>query len=286
MVKNIMKNVDIICPLYNAEKYIEDLHKSLSKQKNVKINNIKYILTESNDNTERYLINNNINYKKINLSDFSHSYTRECAAFDSESEIIVFITQDIQIESDNWLFYLVKDIDESNIVATYSRQISKYDNIEKYTREFNYPNKSKIVSKQDIKDLGLKIFFFSDASSAVNTNVFKKLNGYDHKRLPISEDMYLAYKIIISGYKIKYCADSEVYHSHNFSLKEIYDRYKLTGKFFLENSYLDQYGTTESGTKLAKYIFKRIIQEHKFNLLIRYPFDMAARLFGMKEGKK
>ena len=36
--------IDIICPLYNAEKYVELLHKSLLKQKEVLINDIKYIL--------------------------------------------------------------------------------------------------------------------------------------------------------------------------------------------------------------------------------------------------
>ena len=34
-------NIDIICPLYNAEKDIENLHKSLLKQKNVQINEVK-----------------------------------------------------------------------------------------------------------------------------------------------------------------------------------------------------------------------------------------------------
>ena len=47
--------VDIICPLYNAENDIENLHNSLLMQKDVKINEIKYILTESNDNTEKKL---------------------------------------------------------------------------------------------------------------------------------------------------------------------------------------------------------------------------------------
>jgi rhamnosyltransferase len=97
--------------------------------------------------------------------------------------------------------------------------------------------------------------------------------------------MYIAYKLIINNYKIKYCADSIVYHSHKFTLKEIYNRYKLTGKFFKENSYLDKYGTTNSGAKLAKYVLKRIIQEHRLVLLFRYPFEMAARLLGMKAGK-
>jgi rhamnosyltransferase len=97
--------------------------------------------------------------------------------------------------------------------------------------------------------------------------------------------MYFAYKLITNGFKIKYCSESVIYHSHNFSLKEIYDRYKLTGKFFKENSYLNNYGTNKSGVGLAKYILKRIIQECRIELMIRYPFDMAARFIGMKVGK-
>ena len=97
--------------------------------------------------------------------------------------------------------------------------------------------------------------------------------------------MYLAYKLIMNDYKIKYCADSIVYHSHDFTLKEIYERYKLTGKFFKQNSYLDKYGTNGSGMKLAKYVLKRIIEEKRMKLLFRYPFDMAARFIGMKVGK-
>ena len=280
------KNIEIICPLYNAEKYIDSLHKSVMMQENVNLIGIHYILTESNDKTEEFLKSNNCTYDKITKNEFSHSLVREKAALNSKADIVVFITQDIVIEEKNWLYNLTKDISDDNIVACYSRQISKYNNIEKYTRERNYPDKSSVVSKEDIDKLGLRTFFFSDASSAINKNVFVKLNGYDNKNLPISEDMYIAYKIIMNGYKIKYCADSVVYHSHKFTLKQIYDRYKLTGKFFKQNSYLDKYGTTGSGANMAKYILKRIFQDHHYSLLFRYPFDMAARLFGMKAGKK
>ncbi len=286
MNKNKDITVDIICPLYNAEGYIENLHKSFLMQKNVEIKKIRYILTEGKDKTEEYLNNNKISYDKIKPSEFSHSLVRENAAFKSKANVVVFVTQDVVIESDKWLYNLVKDIDHKNIVACYSRQVTKFNNLEKYTRESNYPAKSKVVSKKDIKKLGLKTFFFSDASSAISTKIFKQLNGYDQKKLPISEDMYIAYKIIMNDYKIKYCANSVVYHSHNFSLKEIYDRYKLTGKFFKQNDYLDQYGTTGSGANLAKYVLKRIIKDHRIDLLFRFPFDMAARLFGMKVGKR
>lgn len=281
----IEKKVDIICPLYNSSFYIEKLHNSLITQQKVEINKFRYVLTESTDNTEEYLIKNNINYRKIKKEEFSHSLVREKEALESNSDIVVFITQDVVIEDKLWLYNLIKDIDDENIVAAYSRQLTKYNNLEKYTRESNYPDKDIIKSKDDINKYGLKTFFFSDAASAISTKIFKELNGYDNKNLPISEDMYIAYKIIMNGYKIKYCSNSIVYHSHNFTLQEIYKRYKLTGKFFKENSYLDQYGTTGSGATLAKYILKRIFQEKRFILLFRYPFDMAARLIGMKVGK-
>lgn len=280
-----MKTIDIICPLYNAEEYIENLHKSFIMQKKVKINKIRYVLTESKDNTEEYLKNNNIEYKKIKKSEFSHSLVREKEAMESVSDVVAFVTQDVVIDDELWLYNLTKDIGKDNIAAAYSRQVTKYNNIEKYTRESNYPTQSRVVSQDDISKLGLKTFFFSDASSAIDTNIFKKLNGYDGKNLPISEDMYIAYKIINNGYKIKYCSESVVYHSHNFTLKEVYDRYKLTGKFFKENSYLDNYGTNKSGGGLAKYILKRAIKDKNIKVLLRFLPDMGARFIGMKVGK-
>ena len=51
--------IDVICPLYNAEEYIENLNRSILIQDKVNLNNINYVLTESNDKTEVLL-------KKIN----------------------------------------------------------------------------------------------------------------------------------------------------------------------------------------------------------------------------
>ena len=105
-----MKKVDIICPLYNAEEYIENLHKSFIMQKKVKLNKIRYVLTESKDNTESYLKNHNIEYKKIKKNEFSHSLVREKEAMESDSDIVAFVTQDVVIDDELWLYNLTKDI--------------------------------------------------------------------------------------------------------------------------------------------------------------------------------
>lgn len=278
-------DVEIICPLYNAEAYIEKLDKSLKKQKNVKISKISYILTKSDDATQFLLDKISANYEVIEKEEFSHSLSREKVAMKSNADILVFITQDIDIQVDDWLEKLVEPIINNECVASFSRQLTKYDNIEKYTREKNYPDKSYIVSKEDVDSMGLRAFFFSDASSAIKTEIFKKLNGYDGKKLPTNEDQYIAYKIITNGYKIKYCADSVVYHSHQFTLKQLYKRYYDTGLFFSQENYLDEYGTNKTGGGLAKYVFKRAIQERNFKVLVRFLPDMSARFIGMKVGK-
>lgn len=279
-------NVEIICPLYNAEKYIRELDASLKKQENVDIKKISYILTKSNDNTEQILNDISAQYSIVEPKEFSHSLSRENVAIISEADILVFITQDVEIRNSNWLEKLIKPIENSEADATFSRQLTKFDNIEKYTREKNYPEESYIVDKNDVSTLGLRAFFFSDASSAIKTEVFKKLNGYDGKKLPTNEDQYIAYKLVMNGYKIKYCSDSVVYHSHDFTLRQLYKRYYDTGMFYKQENYIDKFGTDKTGGGLAKYVLKRAIQDKNFKIIARFLPDMGIRFIGMKMGKR
>ena len=103
--------------------------------------------------------------------------------------------------------------------------------------------------------------------------------------MPTNEDMYIAYKLINNDYKIKYCADSIVYHSHKFKLKQLYKRYYDTGVFFKQNNYLDKYGTNKTGGGLAIYILKRALQDRNVKVLIEFFPNMLVRYIGMKIGK-
>ena len=274
--------IDIICPLYNAEKYLEPLHTSLLMQENVELNSVNYVLTRSKDKTEDLLKKIGANYVQIEPSDFSHSTSREMMARKSTADIIVFISQDVKIKRQDWLYYLTKDIVEGNCEAAYSRQLAEKNNIEKYTRERNYGGQSFVKTKDDIKKMGLNTFFFSDASSAINRKVFEELNYYDGKRFASNEDQYIAHKLIMAGYRIKYCAESEVIHSHNFNFKSLYKRYQDTGDFYRSEPYMNSYGTNSAGAGMAKYILKRIIKDKNWGAAIEFIPNMAARFLGMK----
>lgn len=277
--------VSVICPVFNAEKEILDFDKSLRSQKGINLVEIKYILTESDDDTEKIMQEAGLPFEKIAKKEFSHSLVREKAAMSAKGEIIVFLSQDVVIEDDEFLSKLTAPIVAGEVQAAYARQKTKYNNIEKYTREHNYPEKSFVVSKEDLSELGLKTFFFSDAAGAVSTAVFKELGGYDGKDLPISEDMYFAYKLIMQGYKIGYVAEAVVYHSHDFSLSELHERYRLTGEFMKANPEIAEYGVNSAGGGMAKAVLKNAAKDKNFKVLAGYIPNMAARYSGMTAGK-
>ena len=285
-IKNVI--ISIICPIYNGQSYIEKLHKNILSQElsDGQTLQIMYALTRCSDKSEEILKALNCDYTLIEPEEFSHSTTRELMSQQAEGEIIVFISQDIKIKNDQWLKNLISPIINGECEASFSRQIGEDSNIEKYTREKNYPAESRIVSKEDIEKYQIITFFYSDASSAVSTKIYRELNAYDGKRMPTNEDMYFAHKLIYAGYKIKYCADSEVYHSHDFTYKQLYKRYYDTGIFFKQNPYLKKYKGNESGFDLAKYVFKRSLEEKNITVLLNLLPNFGVRFIAKFLGEK
>ena len=132
--------ISVICPLYEAEKEIWRLDESLVMQEGVEIVEVFYVLTKGKDQTckkmeqKKILERPNVRFMEILKKDFSHSLTRETAAMQAKGEILVFLTQDVEIKDKNFLYKLCLPIKEGEADATYARQLTKYNNIEKYTR--------------------------------------------------------------------------------------------------------------------------------------------------------
>ena len=133
-------DISIICPIYNGENYIKVLNDSLLSQIEVGNFDVKYLLTKSIDNSENILKDIKAQYTIIEPEKFSHSLTREKAAFEAKGDIIVFITQDIIIKDNLWLKKLTEDIKLGICDAAFSKQICTNKTIERYTRMKNYPN--------------------------------------------------------------------------------------------------------------------------------------------------
>ena len=89
-------------------------------QEDIDLKTIKYILTDTGDGVDKIV--NDLEKAELTIipiSDFSHSLTREKAAMESDSDIIVFITQDIIIKDKKWLYKLCKPIYEGKCEASF-----------------------------------------------------------------------------------------------------------------------------------------------------------------------
>ena len=107
----------------------------------------------------------------------------------------------------------------------YGRQLPREDCniIERYTRRFNYPEKSRIKSKVVLPQLGIKTFFCSDVCAAYRRNYLLRAGGFEDPTI-FNEDMIFAGKRILAGDKVAYVAEAKVIHSHNYTGSQQFHR--------------------------------------------------------------
>lgn len=279
-----MKKIKIFVFLYNGRDYIPKTVEEYHRQKvsdDISLS-LRFILTDTKDGSEEYLKEHHLDYRLVNPKDFNHALTREKAILECDDDIAILLTQDCRVVNTDVYQKLIESIDDE-VKFSYMRQINRNRSIERYTRMFNYPKKSRTKSKADIHQLGLNTFFASDACSALDVRYFREIGGYG-RPLPTNEDMYYAYKVIQSEKKVRYVAETYVNHSHSFTLKETEKRYYLFGKFLGMLPEFDRYSATHSGLKLALKVIGRILLEFNLKALVLFLPNMLARLRGKKKG--
>ena len=195
------------------------------------------------------------------------------------------LSQDVRLLNDTAVATLASAVN-GQVVYAYGRQVTAKKNIEYYVRKKNYGETSFTVSSEDIESLQLKAFFSSDAFAAYHRPTFIIINGYDGIPMMMNEDMYYSKKILDTGFKKAYVAEAVVDHSHKFTLKQLYNRYYATGKWFAEHPEFDEYKTTDTGMKLAFYVLGQALKHFNIPVLFRWLPDMTSRYLGMKKGKK
>ena len=161
----------------------------------------------------------------ITKPEFDHGGTRNQAARMCDGEIMILLTQDA-IPADEYLIEnLLKPFEDEEVCAAYGRQMAdKKDNpIEAYTRIFNYPKESRIKSKKDLPELGIKTFFCSNVCAAYRKSEYDALGGFPLHTI-FNEDMIFAGKRIMAGDRVAYVADAKVIHSHNYKGRQQFHR--------------------------------------------------------------
>lgn len=229
--------------------------------------------SESIDDTKGVVeAHSGVEFVPIQRSDFNHSATREYARQFLGTDIVVFLTQDV-IPVPGFLPPLVAPIIDGQAAVTYARQLPHVgaDFFEAFPRRYNYPETSQRRTLADANKYGVFTFFCSDSCSAYSNKALDEIGGME----PIltNEDYFAVAKLLEAGHAIQYVAESQVHHSHRYTLGEEFRRYFDTGYVRGENPWVNKLvGQAEGhGTGFVKSMLGELVRQKPYLL----PFAIA-----------
>jgi len=277
--------VSVIIPTRNGGKYLERLFKTL-KEQTLRPAQLLVVDSSSDDDTSTICKNSGADLIRIDATTFDHGGTRNLAASKAEGEIIAFMTQDTFFRNKTALENLIVPLEKPMIAASYGRQIptEEANPVETFVRSFNYPPTPTIKGIDDLPRLGVKTFFFSNVCSAIKKSAFEEVGRFPQKTI-MNEDMCLAAKLIIKGYKIAYQPHAIVYHSHNYSLRKQFKRYFDIGVFFNRNRWIKDLASSEKeGIRYVKEEIRFLSVNGKRKWIPYALVDTTLRFLGYRTG--
>lgn len=282
------KTVDVIIPAYHPGKEFATLIKRLEKQ-SVPIHRIIVMNTEESMwNKEWEKLSDVMEIHHLAKPEFDHGGTRAQAAELSDADVMIFMTQDAMPADRELLAELLKALEQDeNIAAAYARQLpnAECSFVERYTRAFNYPDRSIVKTKKDMDQYGIKTFFCSNVCAAYKKDIYQKQGGFVRRTI-FNEDMIYAGGLIQAGYGIAYAAEAKVIHSHNYNCMQQFHRNFDLGVSQAEHPEIFEGVPSEGeGMRLVKKTLSHLVRSEKIWLIPGFVMQCAGKYAGYLAGK-
>jgi rhamnosyltransferase len=245
--------------------------------------------SSSGDGSDAVAVEHGFVLHRIDVRTFNHGRTRQEAVeqFCAGKPYVVFLTQDAIVENDATLVSVLESFADPQVGAAYGRQLPHRDAqpFEAHFASFNYPPLSQTRTLADTKRLGIKAAYLSNSFAAYRTEALIQCGGFpDH--LILGEDGYVAMKMLVSGWRIRYCSEALVRHSHAYSLVEEAHRYFDFGVAHAQMAeLLERFGNPEGeGLRLVRSEL-RYIRSVAPRLVPQVVLRNAARYFFYRLGR-
>ena len=287
-----MQEIDVIIPVYKPGAEFLELIERLEHQ-SVPVRRILLVNTEQkyweafqyeHPRRKRYV---NIKMWHISRKEFDHGRTRRDAVKRSAAPVFVMMTQDAMPADEFLLERLIAPLADEGVAVSYARQLPREEAgpVERFTREFNYPEESLVKSKEDIPRLGIKAFFCSNVCAAYRRDIYDRQGGFPRHAI-FNEDMIYAAGCIKAGYKIAYTADAMVIHSHQYTNKEQFRRNFDLGVSQAEHPEIFGSVPSESeGVRLVKKTAQYLRDRGEGRRILPMCVTSIYKFFGYKLGK-
>jgi len=263
----------VIVPTLNGGKTVDNLAGGLKKQ-SLQPDNILIIDSGSTDNTLSAVEMYGFTVYTIPQCQFNHGSTRQFGVqVSQDSDIIIFLTQDAILAERDSLRTLVDCFNDDRVGMAYGRQlpVQNASAISAHARLFNYPEKNQMRSPADITRFGIKAVFCSNSFAAYRRAALTSVGGFPENIIQ-NEDTFVCAKMLLGGWSVAYCANAQVYHSHDYTCIDEFKRYFDIGVFHSRNKWImEAFGSAENEGR------KYVISELKY-LAASAPYAIPASL--------
>ncbi len=184
--------------------------------------------SSSTDGSDRVAADCGFEVHRIDVRTFNHGRTRQQAVerFCTGLNFVVFLTQDAVVERRETLTALLNSFADAKVGAAYGRQLPHHgaQPFEAHAALFNYSDVSETRSFEDAGRLGIKAAFLSNSFAAYRIAALRECGGFP-EHLILGEDAYVAMRMLVTGWRVHYCAEAPVRHSHAYTIREEMQRY-------------------------------------------------------------
>lgn len=223
--------VACVIPTYNGCADLQRLLESLASQSADL--DILIVDSSSTDGTLELAHARCSRVTQVDSRDFNHGGTRQMMVHQHpDYDVYVYLTQDAYLEDPLAIANILEPFADPQVGAVCGRQLAHHDAslLAQHARLFNYPAVSQIKTLSDAPKLGIKTPFMSNSFAAYRREALLAAGGFP-RHVILSEDMYVAAKMLLGGWKVAYEGAALCRHSHNYTLWQEFQRYFDIGVF-------------------------------------------------------
>ena len=224
----------------------------------------------------------------VDRKEFDHGGTRHLGMSFADTELVLCMTQDAIPKDRHLISSLTKWFDDPLVAAAYGRQLAAKgcSPEERFTRSFNYPETSRVKSKEDLEELGIKTFFCSDVCAMWRRETYFEMGGFERRTI-FNEDMILAGKMIRAGYRVVYDADAQVWHSHSYScVKQLKRNFDLGVSQAEHPEVFSMASSTGEGIKMVEQNAAWLLRSGNVIRIPKLVLDSGCKYIGYFLGKR
>lgn len=278
----------VIIPVLNAGEALLTLVDRLLEQ-TIPPEEIVVVDSASDDGMpERAAEKEKVRLISIRREEFDHGGTRDLALRTCTVPFAVMITQDAMPADRRCMENLLAPFTDPAVAAVCGRQIARPEAkpAEKAVRAFRYPAESDVWEKKDLARKGISAYLLSDVCAAYRVSAYEAVGGFKHP-IETNEDMLMAADLLDAGYKLAYQGNAAVFHSHDYTLREEYERNRKIGAFMRQ--YGERFGSGSvngEGLRLVKTVTGKLLKEGRILSVFSFGLDCGARLLGSRSGRR